>query len=203
VSERQTAAPIYTRGRDKFAKVAWVLNLLTAFYKLFPISIRIKLFEHNRRTQGLKGIGIRYALLKTIAPKCGDNVSIHPDVFLLNPQNFSVGNNVSIHPMCYIECGNPKDAGVEVGSDVSIAHGVTIMASEHTFSDSGVSIKDQTVQYRRVVICSNVWIGAKATILAGRKVGTGAIIGAGAVVTHDVESNTTVAGIPAREIKRR
>jgi len=53
-----------------------------------------------------------------------------------------------------------------------------------------------------VVLKRNCWIGAGATILSGVTVGENAIVGAGAVVTKDVEANTVVGGIPAKLIKR-
>ena len=51
-----------------------------------------------------------------------------------------------------------------------------------------------------VVIGNNVWIGDKATILAGVTVGDNVIVGANSVVTKDIPSNTMVAGVPARII---
>jgi maltose O-acetyltransferase len=54
-----------------------------------------------------------------------------------------------------------------------------------------------------VVIEDDVWIGAKAVILSGVTVHSGAVIGAGAVVTKDVPENAVVAGVPARVIKTR
>ena len=48
-----------------------------------------------------------------------------------------------------------------------------------------------------------MWIGARATILSGIKIGDGAIIAAGAVVTKDVEPYTIVGGVPAKPIKKR
>jgi maltose O-acetyltransferase len=47
-----------------------------------------------------------------------------------------------------------------------------------------------------------VWIGARATILGGARIGSGAIVGAGAVVDGDVPSGSTVAGNPARIVRR-
>ena len=52
-----------------------------------------------------------------------------------------------------------------------------------------------------VVIQDDVFIGARSIILKGVTVGAGSVIGAGSVVTSDVESNTVVAGNPARWIK--
>ena len=51
-------------------------------------------------------------------------------------------------------------------------------------------------------ICSKVWIGADVKILKGVTVGEGAVIGAGSVVTKDVEAWTVVGGNPARVLKR-
>ena len=56
---------------------------------------------------------------------------------------------------------------------------------------------------RRVTIGPDAWIGRAAIVLPGRGIGTGAIVGAGAVVTRDVAPYTIVAGNPARVIRRR
>ncbi|MBO5443017.1 MAG: CatB-related O-acetyltransferase [Alphaproteobacteria bacterium] len=53
------------------------------------------------------------------------------------------------------------------------------------------------------VIGDGVWIGMRAVILPGVKIGEGAVIGTGAVVTKDVEPYSIVAGNPAKEIKKR
>ena len=113
------------RGRDKFKKTKPIINAIVKTFSVLPRSTRVKMFEHYRMVKGNKGLLIRYVLLKTIAKSCGDNVSIHPNVYILNTHNLSVGNNVSIHPMCYIDAAG----GVEIGNDVSIAHGVTVMSS--------------------------------------------------------------------------
>lgn len=187
------------RGRDKFSKVKPILKIMASIYKLFPMRIRKILFEHYRKTKGLKGIAFRYVLLKSIAKKCGDNVSIHPDCYLFFPEKLEIGDNVSIHPMCYIDAVG----GLSIGNDVSIAHSVTIMTSSHHFDRYDIPIKDQSFDIAKTEIGNDVWIGAKATILCGNNIGTGSVIGAGAIVTHSVEENTVNVGAPARAIKER
>jgi len=56
---------------------------------------------------------------------------------------------------------------------------------------------------KRTRIGNDVWIGAGANIVSGIAIGDGSVIGAGSVVTHDVEPYSIVAGVPAREIKKR
>ena len=114
-----------------------------------------------------------------------------------NVDKMKFGNNVSVHPMCYFQASG----GIEIGNDVSIAHGVTLMTQNHSYEDRNIPIKDQPVISKPIIIEDNVWIGAKATVLYGRRIGKNSVIAAGAVVTKDVPPNTVVAGVPARVIK--
>ena len=59
------------------------------------------------------------------------------------------------------------------------------------------------INFRAINIGHDVWIGTRVTIKGGLSIGDGAVIGAGSVVTHDVEPYTIVAGCPARPLKRR
>lgn len=63
--------------------------------------------------------------------------------------------------------------------------------------------KDWThIEKKPIVIGPHVWIGARCIILKGVTIGEGAVVGAGSVVTKDVEPFTVVAGNPARFIKK-
>ena len=187
------------RGRELYKKYSRFLEWLIRFYSIFPVKIREWILERRRNKTGLVQIGLRYALLCSIAKDVGDNVRINENVYLRHVQNLSIGSNVSIWPMTYIEASG----GIRIGNDVSIAHSVTIMSEEHAYGDLHIPIKDQGKIYEPVTIEDNVWIGAKATILSGVTIGEGAIVGAGAVVTRDVPRYTIVAGVPARVKKQR
>lgn len=191
------------RGRAVFSKYKSIIVFMAKIIRILPLRFRIYLFESYRDVRGRIGLGMRYILLKSIAVKCGDNVAIFPNAYILHPQYLSVGNNVSIHPFCYIECGHIKGENVVIEDNVSIAHGVTILATTHLYSDVNLPIRDQGYDLRPVYIKQNNWIGAKATILCGVTVDTGCVIGANAVVTKDTSANKVYAGVPARIIKDR
>jgi acetyltransferase-like isoleucine patch superfamily enzyme len=87
---------------------------------------------------------------------------------------------------------------VAIGDRVRIGPYVMIVDSD--FHDP--YLRSSRAAPRRVVIEDDVWIGAKASVLRGVRVGRGAIVGTGAVVTRDVAPFTVVAGVPAREVGR-
>lgn len=193
---------ILLRGRQMYQRAKPLLMILYRFFLLLPRTMRVRMFMSSRGINGKLGIGIRYALIKSIAKACGDNVSIHSNVFIFHPENLQLGDNISIHPMCYIECGESTD-GVRIDSDVSIAHSVSIIAATHNYNDSNIKIKDQGVSHKPIHIGTNTWIGAKASILAGICIAEGCIIGANSVVTKDTTPNCIYGGIPAKFIKSR
>lgn len=187
------------RGREKFQKFKPLILIISKFFSLFSKKWQEKAFVRCRKKTGSSGLVIRYALLKNLAKNVGNNVSIQPEVYLFNIQNLSIGDNVSIHPLTYIEAYGE----VKIGNDVSIAHGTTIMSVTHDFDKIDIPIKDQGITGIPIVIEDNVWIGAKATILGGNTIKKGSIIGAGAVVTKNVDENSIVAGVPAKKIRQR
>ena len=191
------------RGRQLFTRYRRLILFLSSVLKLFPKWLRKDRFEAHRNTRGKIGMVIRYVYLKTLAQKCGDNIAIYPGAYILHPENLIIGNNVSIHPMCYLECGTNKEQCLQIDDDVSIAHGATIMTTSHTYEQPDIPIKYSPCKKEKVHICSNVWIGAKTTILLGRTIASGCVIGANAVVTKDTEMNKVYAGVPARAIKSR
>jgi len=187
------------RGREKFEKYYKIILILYYMVNYLPKAIRKKILVWFRNTTGNKGLVLRYVLLKSLAKSMGKNVSVHPSVFLFHVENLTIGNNVSLHPMCYIDAAGE----IFIGNDVSIANGCTIMSSTHNYEDLNIPIKDQKETLKKVIIYDNVWIGARATILAGINIKSGAIVGANSVVTKETNENEIVAGCPAKVIKNR
>lgn len=110
-----------------------------------------------------------------------------------------IGNNSNIGANCYIGCSG----GIEIGENVMMSPGVSLYAENHNFARTDIAMKDQGVTRKAIVIEDDCWLASGSTILAGVRVGRGAVIAAGAVVAADVPPYTIVGGIPAREIGRR
>ena len=78
--------------------------------------------------------------------------------------------------------------------------------STHAFSyrkQFGIVNENKNYENKQTEIGNDVWIGCGAIILAGVKIGDGAVIGAGSVVTKDVQPYSIVAGVPAKELRKR
>lgn len=191
---------VYVRGREKFQKLKPVFNIMVKLVKILPIKVRVKKFtKYCKKGEGLFWVGVRYIYLKSIAKSCGEAVAVYSNTYILNPQNLEIGSNVTIQPMTYIEASG----GVKIGSDTSIAHGVSIMSETHNTIDRNVPFKCQGMTYKPVIIGEDTWIGAKVTIVSGVTVGNKVIIGANSVVTKNIDDYAIAVGSPARVIKYR
>ncbi len=110
-----------------------------------------------------------------------------------------IGDNCSVNSFCHIS-GN---GGVEIGNNVRIATQCVIISANHNYSDPNTPIVFQGETRAKIVIDDDCWLGAGVKVLAGVHIGEGCVIGAGAVVTHDIEPYSVAVGIPAKVIKKR
>ncbi len=92
---------------------------------------------------------------------------------------------------------------VRCGDGVRIASHVSIVGFNHGFDDPHVPIHTQKHESLGIIIEDDVWIGANAVVLDGVRVGRGAVIAAGAVVSKDVPPLAIVGGVPARVVRFR
>lgn len=100
-------------------------------------------------------------------------------------------------------CSLYGQGGLIIGNKVMVASGVRIVPNAHTFGDISLPIADQPCCAKGIEIGDGVWIGLNAIVLDGVRVGAGAIIGAGSVVTKDVPAYAIVVGTPARVLRYR
>jgi acetyltransferase-like isoleucine patch superfamily enzyme len=118
----------------------------------------------------------------------GDNVVVGVNTYL-GPRN-TIGDNVKIHTGCFLE-------GVTLGNDVIIApHAVFT-------NDPYPPCKQCAEEIGGAIVGEGTVIGANATILPGVRIGKRCLIGAGSVVTRDIEDGGVVVGNPGRVIKKR
>ena len=105
------------------------------------------------------------------------------------------------------------DDRVRIGKFCSIADGVRFVFGGHrldtisTFPFRAICFGDaphaDATSHGEIVVGHDVWIGVNAVILSGVKIGNGAVVAAGAVVTRDVPAYAVVGGVPAKLIKLR
>ena len=122
----------------------------------------------------------------------------------------NIDKNANISPN--IEIGRNSGIGINakitsstiIGDNVMMGPNVSIFTTNHKFARTDIPMVMQGEdEVKSVTIQNDVWIGANVIILPGVTIGEGAIIGAGSVVTKDVEEYTIVAGNPAKVIKKR
>ena len=126
--------------------------------------------------------------------------------------------NVNLGDFTYIG-SQTKIKNANIGKYCSIADDVLIGLGKHpsdtfvsthpiffsTRKQSQITFADQSYfdEYAEITIGHDVWIGAKAVILDGVKIGNGAIVASGAIVTRDVPPFAIVGGVPAKVLKFR
>ncbi len=129
----------------------------------------------------------------------GRRITLDDNVEVRNRTSFTlfIGNNTSINRNTVIR------GKVTIGENVSIAPNCMIIGANHKFDILDTPIKNQGFEIKGIEIESNVWIGANSCILDGVTVGTGSVIGAGAIVTKNIPDLSVAVGNPCRVIRKR
>lgn len=140
---------------------------------------------------------IRRFFCRRIFKKAGKNLNIEHGVFFASGRDIEIGDNSGLGI-------NARVTGpLKIGNDVMVGPDVMIFTQNHETSRLDIPMRLQTAPKKPVEIGDDVWIAARVIILPGIKIGKGAIVGAGAVVTKDVPEYAVVGGNPAKIIKYR
>jgi len=163
---------------------------------------------------------MRRATWRALARSFGDGVQISRGVLCRHPETFEIGSGVFLGDQAILQ--GRFDGRCVIGDHVWIGPqsyfdardlviedyvgwgpGAKVLGSTHTGVPADVPIIQTDLTIKPVRIGAWADIGVNAVILPGVTIGKGAIVGAGAVVTTDVEPFTIVAGVPAKFLRRR
>lgn len=130
------------------------------------------------------------------------NVLIYRDSIIQTGAGGSVtiGTYSSLQPRCQLSA---YLAPINVGCNVLIAPNCAFYPYDHGV-EPGVLMNKQPLQTKGgIFIDDDAWLGVGVIVLDGVRIGKGAVVGAGSVVTRDVPDNAIAAGVPARLVKMR
>ena len=158
---------------------------------LFQEAIRIGMELNNRYHTPEQ---IREIVGRLMGKKVDESFRLFPPFYTDFGKNIAVGRDVFINSGCHFQ----DQGGITIGDGSLIGHNVVLATINHDLSP----LNNRENHYAPIVIEDHVWIGSNATILPGVTIGRWAVVGAGAVVTKDVEEFTVVGGVLAKEIRK-
>src|SRR3989338_5546220 len=137
---------------------------------------------------------VRHFFYNLARIRLGRESTVHTWARFFQPRNIVIGEDTVVGDHAFLD-GRAK---LVIGNHVDIASQVMIYNSEHDVNSEGFDPIEAPVE-----IGDYVFIGPRAIILPGVKIGKGAIVAAGAVVTKSVQDYEIVGGVPARNIGER
>lgn len=189
----------------------WFSYLFSTSINLFFANI-ISIIYAGLISRQFGSIGDKFRVYPTIRIIGGKNIEIGNSVTIgrcsilrtacNNEAPLKIGNNVNIGDYCHISSYN----GIYICDGVLLGRSVSLIDNNHgklDYSDIETPPAKRIIESKgAILIEKNVWIGEKATILGGVKIGYNSIIGANAVVTKNIPPYSVVGGIPAKIIKK-
>lgn len=184
-----------------------ILNKLVNGFLLRPVGLNIVRRQTLTQLRNLNALQLKEIkeLQNRLNPRpptyghIGANTRIEQSVKILHPDCLFIGKDAGINVGCWINAAG----GLFIGRDTIVGPKTIIHTANHIYDDLDIPIREQGWVKKPVVIENDVWVAAGCIILPGVRIGKGAVIAAGSVVTHDVPRYVVVGGNPAQTIKSR
>ena len=166
------------------------------------------------------GLALRLFAWRWLFKSCG-SARFGTGLSLAGCRNMRIGNGVRMGRGCFVTASDGElvlhdcvalspnvhvgaDAGrIEIGAHTAVGPGTVIRAANHCIARQDVPIMHQGHVPGQIIIEEDVWIGANCVITPDVRIGRGAVVGAGAVVTRNVAPFSIVGGVPAKLIGMR
>ncbi len=172
---------------------------------------------------GGSGVRLRRSYYCRRLARPAPGIRIETGVHIGAPSHVAIGAGAYLGPDCriYASPGSPVtlgarfsananvminargQGGIEIGDNVLVGPNVVLRSNNHVISGVDVPIADQGMTDGSIIVEDDVWIASNAVVLPDVRIGKGAVIAAGAVVTRDVAPYMIAGGVPARPIGRR
>jgi acetyltransferase-like isoleucine patch superfamily enzyme len=207
-------------GREARIDPEWELAFASFLRDSYPRGELLPLFARFGAGESSFDSLMRRVLMRALCKRVGNDLQVGPNVVLKHPETMEfgdcvligaqamiqgrfdgtckIGNHVWIGPQAYLDARN-----LVLEDYVGWGPGAKVLGSVHTGVPGGVPIITTSLVIKPVTVGYGADIGMNASILPGVYVGAHSIVGAGAVVTHDVPEYAIAAGVPARVTRDR
>jgi acetyltransferase-like isoleucine patch superfamily enzyme len=196
------------------------IELSATLKRSYDLRGLIELYARFAAGDGALDVLMRRCIWRAAARRCGHGLQVGSGAGFKHLETFEIGDGVFIGAQAYVQgrydgttiIGDRTWIGPQayldsrnliIGEGVGWGPGAKVLGSQHTDEAIDRPIIENDLVIKPVRIHDWADIGTNATILPGITIGKGAIVGAGAVVTHDVPPFAVVAGVPARFLRWR
>jgi acetyltransferase-like isoleucine patch superfamily enzyme len=134
----------------------------------------------------------------------GNDCKLEHSIYFKYAGIWSIGPSIIIEDKVFIGSGCEFNItkGIQIGKNTMIASGCRFIDHDHGTA-KGTAINDQKATVRPIIIEEEVWLGVNCVVLKGVKIGKGAVVAAGSVVTKSIPAYEIWAGVPAKKINER
>lgn len=161
----------FDRGRSRIVELTWMI-------------VSALIFRHGLAIWS----GLKVFVLRAFGARVGKGVVIKPCVQIKFPWKLTVGNDVWIGEHVWIDNLDT----VTIGNDVCISQGAMLLCGTHDYKRETFDLITRPIN-----IEDGAWICARAIVCPGVRIGSRAVLTAGAVANHDLDANGVYQGNPA------